>query len=50
MHYLVAQVAVETGISPKDLMECDEQVFTAMVEVLVEKSKAVENANRGHRA
>ena len=50
MHYLVAQVAVETGISPKDLMECDEQVFTAIVEVLAEKSKVVENASRRNRA
>jgi hypothetical protein len=47
---LVAQVAVETGISPNELMACDEEVFMAIVEVLTEKSKAVENANRGHRA
>jgi hypothetical protein len=43
-------VAVETGISPKDLMECDEETFSAIVEVLTEKSKAVQNASRGNRA
>ena len=46
----MAQVAVETGISPNELMECDEEVFMAIVEILNEKSKAVENASRRKRA
>jgi hypothetical protein len=43
-------VAVETGISPNDLLECDEQMFSAILEVLNEKAKAVQNASRRNRA
>lgn len=50
MVHLVAQVACETGISPNELMKCEEEVFMAIVDVLTEKSKAVENASNRSRA
>jgi hypothetical protein len=46
----VAQIAVETGISPKDLAECDELTFKAILEVFKDRAKAVKNASAGSRS
>ena len=39
MTLLVAQVAVATGISPTDLLDCPQDVFLAIVAVLKEQSR-----------
>lgn len=39
MTLLVAQVAVATGISPNELLECPPRVFEAIVEVLREQAR-----------
>jgi hypothetical protein len=36
--YAVAQVAVETGIDPQSLLDCDPDLFTAIVMVLKERA------------
>jgi hypothetical protein len=47
--YLIAQVAVETGIAPQYLLDLDEVMFKNMLKVLGDKAKAVQDANRGRK-
>ena len=47
--YLVAQLAVETGISPQYLLELDSTMFANMLQVLTDKAKELQNASRGKR-
>jgi hypothetical protein len=47
--YLIAQVAVETGIAPQYLLELDEVMFKNILKVLTDKTKAVQDANRVKR-
>ena len=47
--YLVAQLAIETGISPQYLLELDSTMFANMLQVLTDKAKEMQNASRGKR-
>ena len=47
--YLVAQIAVETGIPPQALLELDSTMFANLIKVLNDRSKEIENASRGKR-
>ena len=47
--YLIAQIAVETGIAPQYLLELDEVMFKNILKVLSDRAKAVQDANRGKR-
>ena len=47
--YLVAQLAVETGIAPQYLLDLDANMFKNMLKVLTDKAKAVQDANRVKR-
>jgi hypothetical protein len=50
MTYLIASLAVETGIAPQDLIELDSQVFNAMIQVLKDRAQEIQNASRGKRS
>ena len=41
--YLVAQLAVETGISPQYLLELDSTMFANMLQVLTDRAKEMQN-------
>jgi len=45
--YLVAQLAVETGIAPQYLLDLDADMFKNMLKVLTDKAKEQQNASRG---
>lgn len=47
--YLIAQVAVETGIAPQYLLELDDVMFKNILKVLTDRAKAVQDANRGRK-
>ena len=47
--YLVAQLAVETGIAPQYLLDLDAHMFKNMLKVLTDKAKEQQNASRGKR-
>jgi hypothetical protein len=47
--YLVAQLAVETGIPPQQLLDLDSTMFRNMLKVLQDRAKDMENANRAGR-
>ena len=47
--YLVAQLAVETGIAPQYLLDLDADMFKNMLKVLTDKAKEQKNASRGKR-
>jgi len=47
--YLVAQLAIETGISPQDLLELDSTMFANMLQVLTDRAKEMQNASRSKR-
>ena len=47
--YLVAQLAVETGIPPQYLLELDSTMFANVLQVLKDRSKEMQNASRGKR-
>ena len=44
--YLVAQLAVETGIPPQQLLDLDSTMFRNMLKVLQDRAKDMENGNR----
>lgn len=44
--YLVAQLAVETGIAPQYLLDLDAYMFKNMLKVINDKAKEQQNANR----
>ena len=44
--YLVAQLAVETGIAPQYLLDLDADMFKNMLKVLTDRAKELQNANR----
>ena len=44
--YLVAQLAVETGIAPQYLLDLDADMFKNMLKVLTDKAKEVQDAKR----
>ncbi len=47
--YLIAQIAVETGIAPQYLLELDDVMFKNILKVLTDRAKAVQDANRGRK-
>lgn len=47
--YLVAQLAVETGIAPQYLLDLDNEMFKNMLKVINDKAKEQQNASRGKR-
>ena len=47
--YLIAQLAVETGIAPQYLLDLDAHMFKNMLKVLTDKAKEQQNANRARR-
>ena len=47
--YLVAQLAVETGIAPQYLLDLDADMFKNMLKVINDKAKEMQNASRGKR-
>jgi hypothetical protein len=47
--YLIAQIAVETGIAPQYLLDLDDVMFKNVLKVLTDKAKEVQNANRGRK-
>ena len=47
--YLVAQLAVETGIAPQYLINLDNEMFKNMLKVINDKAKEQQNASRGKR-
>ena len=47
--YLVAQLAVETGIAPQYLLDLDAEMIKNMLKVLTDKAKEQQNASRGKR-
>jgi len=47
--YLVAQIAVETGIAPQALLDLDSTMFANVIKVLNDRSEDIKNASRGKR-
>ena len=47
--YLIAQIAVETGIAPQYLLELDDVMFKNILKVLTDRAKAVQDAHRGRK-
>jgi hypothetical protein len=47
--YLIAQLAVETGIAPQYLLDLDADMFKNMLKVINDKAKEQQNASRGKR-
>lgn len=47
--YLVAQIAVETGIAPQLLLDLDSTMFANVIQVLNDRAKEMENAYRSKR-
>lgn len=47
--YLIAQIAVETGIAPQYLIDLDDVMMKNILKVLTDKAKEVQNANRGRK-
>jgi hypothetical protein len=44
--YLVAQIAIETGIPPQYLLDLDDAMFKNMLKVFNDKAKEVQDAKR----
>ena len=47
--YVIAQIAVETGIPPQALLDLDSTMFANVIKVLNDRSEDIKNANRGKR-
>jgi len=47
--YLIAQLAVETGIAPQYLLDLDDVMFKNMLKVINDKAKEMQNANSHKR-
>ena len=47
--YLIAQIAVETGIAPQYLLDLDDVMMKNILKVLTDKAKEVQNAHRGRK-
>jgi hypothetical protein len=47
--YLVAQLAVETGIPPQYLLDLDDAMFRNILKVLQDRAKELENASKRKR-
>ena len=47
--YLVAQLAIETGIAPQYLLELDSTMFANMLKVLTDRAKEMQSAQRRNK-
>ncbi len=47
--YLIAQIAVETGIAPQALLDLDSTMFANVIKVLNDRAEEVRSASRGKR-
>lgn len=47
--YLVAQLAIETGIPPQTLLDLDVVMFKNLIAVLNDRAKEAQNASRVKR-
>ncbi len=47
--YLIAQLAVETGIAPHYLLELDNTMLANILQVLKDRAKEMQSASRGKR-
>ena len=47
--YLIAQIAVETGIPPQALLDLDNTMFANVLKVLNDRAEEMRNASRGKR-
>jgi len=47
--YVIAQIAVETGIAPQHLLELDSMMFANVVKVLNDRSKEMLDARRRNK-
>jgi len=47
--YLIAQLAVETGIAPQYLLDLDSEMFKNIIKVLNDRAKEMQNANSHKR-
>lgn len=48
--YLVAQLAIETGIPPQTLLDLDVVMFKNLIAVLNDRAKEAQNASRVKRS
>jgi hypothetical protein len=49
MTYTIAALSVELGIPPKDLIEIDQQMLEAIIQVLKDRAKEMKNASKRNR-
>jgi hypothetical protein len=49
MTYTIAALSVELGIPPKDLIEMDQQMLEAIIQVLKDRAKEMKNASKRNR-
>ena len=47
--YLIAQLAVETGIAPQALLDLDSTMLANILQVLKDRAKEMQSASRGKR-
>ena len=47
--YTIAQLAVETGIPPREFIDMDTEMYLAIIQVLTDRAKEIKNASRGKR-
>ena len=47
--YLIAQLAVETGIAPQYLLDLDDAMFKNILRVINDRAKEMQNANSHKR-
>jgi hypothetical protein len=46
---VIAQLAVETGIPPREFLEMDNRMFRSILMVLRDRAKEIENVRRNKR-
>lgn len=49
MGYTIAAIAVETGISPNELLAVDDEMLRLIIQVLNDRAKEIKNASRRNR-
>ncbi len=47
--YLIAQIAVETGIAPQALLDLDSVMLANILQVLKDRAKEMQGANRRNK-
>jgi hypothetical protein len=47
--YLIAQLAVETGIAPQYLLDLDDAMFKNILRVINDRAKELQNAQRRNK-